>query len=121
MMLSPAWRADGPSRSCTAPGRIAARRMRGSCKHMIRQPHYIDVEEAREVLAQIGVQLTLRQMQRVAEQDGQGRRKLPFVDPIERKLKIEKNDLISRAPIIAPNFITQLRTLSYRIAGREVM
>jgi hypothetical protein len=35
-------------------------------------------------------------MQRAAEQDAQGRRKLPFfVDPIERKLKIEKNDLIS--------------------------
>jgi hypothetical protein len=63
---------------------------------MIRQPHYIDLEEARQVLAQIGVQLTLRQMQRAAEQDGLGRRKLPFfVDPIERKLKIEKNDLIS--------------------------
>jgi hypothetical protein len=62
---------------------------------MIRQPHYIDLEEARQVLAQIGVQLTPRQMQRAAEQDGQGHRKLPFfVDPIERKLKIEKNDLI---------------------------
>ena len=63
---------------------------------MIRQPHYIDLEEARQVLAQIGVQLTPRQMQRAAEQDCQGRRKLPFfVDPIERRLKIEKNDLIS--------------------------
>jgi hypothetical protein len=63
---------------------------------MTRQPHYIDLEEARQVLAQIGVQLTLRQIQRAAEQDGQGRRKLPFfVDPIEGKLKIEKNDLIS--------------------------
>jgi hypothetical protein len=63
---------------------------------MIRQPHYIDLEEARQVLAQMGVQLTLRQIQRAAEQDGQGRRKLPFfVDPIEGKLKIEKNDLMS--------------------------
>ena len=63
---------------------------------MIRQPHYIDLEEARQVLAQMGVQLTLRQIQRAAEQDGQGRRKLPFfVDPIEGRLKIEKNDLIS--------------------------
>jgi hypothetical protein len=35
-------------------------------------------------------------MQRAAEQDALGRRKLPFfVDPIERKLKIEKDDLIS--------------------------
>ena len=63
---------------------------------MIKQPHYIGLEEARQVLAQMGVQLTLRQMQRAAEQDAQGRRRLPFfVDPIERKLKIEKDDLIS--------------------------
>ena len=63
---------------------------------MIKQPHYIGLEEARQLLAQMGVQLTLRQMQRAAEQDAQGRRKLPFfLDPIERKLKIEKNDLIS--------------------------
>jgi hypothetical protein len=63
---------------------------------MIKQPHYIGLEEARQLLAQMGVQLTLRQMQRAAEQDAYGRRKLPFfVDPIEGKLKIEKNDLIS--------------------------
>jgi hypothetical protein len=63
---------------------------------VIKQPHYIGLEEARQILAQIGVQLTLRQMQRAAEQDALGRRKLPFfVDPIERKLKIEKDDLIS--------------------------
>ena len=38
----------------------------------------------------------MRQMQRAAEQDAQGRRKLPFfVDPIEHKLKIEKDDLLS--------------------------
>ena len=62
---------------------------------MIKQPHYVSLEEARQILAQIGVQLTLRQMQRAAEQDALGRRKLPFfVDPIERKLKIEKDDLI---------------------------
>lgn len=73
--------------------------MRESYDHgpaMIKQPHYIGLEEARQLLAQMGVQLTLRQMQRAAEQDAHGRRKLPFfVDPIERKLKIEKNDLIS--------------------------
>ena len=73
--------------------------MRGSYElgpAMIKQPHYIGLEEARQLLAQMGVQLTLRQMQRAAEQDAYGRRKLPFfVDPIEGKLKIEKNDLIS--------------------------
>jgi len=63
---------------------------------MIKQPHYIGLEEARQLLAQMGVRLTLRQMQRGAEQDARGRRRLPFfVDPIERKLKIEKDDLIS--------------------------
>ena len=63
---------------------------------MMKQSHYIGLEEARQLLAEMGVRLTLRQMQRAAEQDAQGRRKLPFfVDPIERKLKIEKADLIS--------------------------
>ena len=63
---------------------------------MIKQSHYIGLEEARQLLAEMGVRLTFRQMQRAAEQDAQGRRKLPFfVDPIERKLKIEKADLIS--------------------------
>ena len=63
---------------------------------MIKQPHYIGLEEARQLLAQMGVRLTPRQMQRAAEQDAHGRRKLPFfIDPIERKLKIEKDDLIS--------------------------
>ncbi len=62
---------------------------------MSKQPHYVGLEEARQLLAQMGVRLTLRQLQRAAEQDAQGRRKLPFfIDPIERKLKIEKNDLI---------------------------
>src|SRR6267143_1606719 len=87
------------SRPSTARGHTAARRTRGSYNHgssMIKQPHYIGLEEARQILAQMGVKLTLRQMQRAAEQDAQGRRKLPFfLDPIERKLKIEKDDLIS--------------------------
>jgi hypothetical protein len=52
---------------------------------MIKQPQYVGLEEARQLLAQMGVRLTLRQMRRAAEQDAQGRRKLPFfVDPIER-------------------------------------
>jgi len=63
---------------------------------MIKNPQYIGLEEARQVLAQLGVRLTPRQMQRAAEQDALGRRKLPFfVDPIERKLKIEKDDLMN--------------------------
>jgi hypothetical protein len=63
---------------------------------MIKNPQYIGLEEARQVLAHLGVRLTRRQMQRAAEQDALGRRKLPFfVDPIERKLKIEKDDLMN--------------------------
>ncbi len=58
-------------------------------------PRYIDLEEARRVLAEMGVELTARQMKRAAETDAQGRRKLPFfIDPIEGTLKIEKQALI---------------------------
>lgn len=62
----------------------------------MKQPCYIGLDEARQVLAAMGINLTQRQMQRAAEQDAQGRRKLPFfIDPIEHKLKIEKDDLVS--------------------------
>ena len=62
----------------------------------MKQPCYLGLEDARQALAAMGVNLTLRQMQRAAEQDAHGRRKLPFfVDPIEHKLKIEKDDLLS--------------------------
>jgi hypothetical protein len=57
---------------------------------------YIDLEEARQVLAEMGVALSPRQMKRAADMDARGRRKLPFfLDPIEGKLKIEKNTLRS--------------------------
>lgn len=62
----------------------------------MKQPCYLDLKGARQVLAEMGVELSMRQMQRAAEQDAQGRRKLPFfVDPIQHKLKIEKDDLLS--------------------------
>lgn len=62
----------------------------------MKQPCYLCLEEARAVLAEMGIHLTERQMQRAAEQDAQGRRKLPFfVDPIQHKLMIEKDDLLS--------------------------
>lgn len=62
----------------------------------MKQPCYLGLEEARQVLAAMGIHLTERQMQRAAEQDAQGRRKLPFfVDPIQHKLMIEKDDLLS--------------------------
>ena len=63
---------------------------------MIKQPHYIGLEQARQVLAEMGVALSPRQMKRAADMDARGRRKLPFfLDPIEGKLKIEKNTLRS--------------------------
>ena len=62
----------------------------------MRKPCYIDLEQAREVLAEMGVELTARQMKRASDTDAQGRRKLPFfIDPIDKKLKIEKQTLIN--------------------------
>ena len=59
------------------------------------RPCYIDLDQARQILAEMGVELTARQMKRAAETDAHGKRKLPFfIDPIEGKLKIEKQTLI---------------------------
>lgn len=58
------------------------------------QLNFIDLEEAREVLADMGIELSARQMKRAAEMDAHGRRKLPFfIDPIDGKLRIEKGTL----------------------------
>jgi hypothetical protein len=60
----------------------------------MKQPCYIDLEQARQVLAEMGVELTQRQIKRASEKDIHGRRRLPFfVDPVEGKLKIEKESL----------------------------
>jgi len=59
-------------------------------------PHYIDLCEAREVLADMGITINERQMKRAAEPDAHGKRKLPFFkDPIDGRLKIERNSLLS--------------------------
>jgi hypothetical protein len=61
---------------------------------MIYCPRYIDLNEAREILADMGVTLTRRQMKRAADKDVYGHRKLPFfIDPIDGRLKIEKGVL----------------------------
>jgi len=58
-------------------------------------PRYLNISEARELLSRMGLVVTRRQMQRAAEKDAAGRRKLPFfIDPIDKKLKIEQGDLI---------------------------
>ena len=57
---------------------------------------YIDLDQARDVLEQMGIRLTRRQIKRASDKNAQGRRKLPFfIDPIEGRLKIEKNTLVS--------------------------
>jgi len=62
----------------------------------MKQPCYINLEQARLVLADLGVELSSRQMNRAAQTDATGKRKLPFfVDPIENKLKIEKGTLVT--------------------------
>lgn len=73
----------------------------------MKQPHYISLDEARRVLAEMGVELTRRQIQRAAEKDASGRRKLPFFrDPVQGTLKIEKGSLVDayrRAQVEAEN------------------
>lgn len=59
-------------------------------------PCYIGLEQARRVLAEMGVELSPRQMKRAADRDAHGHRKLPFfVDPIEGTLKIERGTLVA--------------------------
>lgn len=58
-------------------------------------PYYINLDQAREVLSKMGVDLSERQIKRAAEPDAAGKRKLPFfVDPIDGRLKIEKGALM---------------------------
>lgn len=58
-------------------------------------PVYIGLEGARVALAEIGITLTRRQIKRAADPDANGKRKLPFfVDPIDKRLKIDKNTLL---------------------------
>lgn len=62
----------------------------------MQQPTYITLEQARQVLADLGIELNARQMKRAAEPDAHGRRKLPFFkDPIDGRLKINQSRLIA--------------------------
>jgi len=59
------------------------------------QPYYVDLDQARAVLADIGVHLNERQIKRAAEPNANGLRKLPFFkDPIDGRLKIDKHSLL---------------------------
>ncbi len=58
-------------------------------------PQFLGLEQARQVLAEMGIELNPRQMKRAADKDAKGRRKLPFfVDPVDGMLKIEKGSLV---------------------------
>ncbi|WP_218187888.1 hypothetical protein [Pseudomonas sp. G5(2012)] len=55
----------------------------------------MNIEQARNVLAENGIELSQRQIKRAADPDAHGKRKLPFfVDPIDGRLKIDKNLLV---------------------------
>ena len=59
------------------------------------EPRYIDLDQARQVLSGMGIELNPRQMKRAAEKDAAGLRKLPFfVDPIDGRLRIERGALV---------------------------
>ena len=61
----------------------------------MKQPCYIDLDQARQVLSEMGIELNARQMKRAADKDATGSRKLPFfLDPIDGRLKIEKGSLV---------------------------
>lgn len=58
-------------------------------------PCYITISQARTLLADMGIELSERQVKRAAEPDHLGQRRLPFFrDPIDGRLKIEKGTLV---------------------------
>ncbi len=58
-------------------------------------PCYLTLAEASELLSKMGLKITQRQLQRAAEKNAAGQRRLPFfVDPIDGRLKIDKHDLV---------------------------
>ncbi|MBB4267923.1 hypothetical protein [Roseospira visakhapatnamensis] len=67
------------------------------------KPTYLGLDQARDVLSEMGIEFNDRQIRRAAEKNAAGKRKLPFfVDPIDGRLKIEK-DVLIRAYMEAQN------------------
>lgn len=59
------------------------------------EPTYLGLDEARSVLSDMGIEFNDRQIRRAAEKNAAGKRKLPFfVDPVDGRLKIERDDLV---------------------------
>jgi hypothetical protein len=49
-----------------------------------KRPHYLDFEQARQLLGEMNIHLSPRQIKRSSDMDARGKRKLPwFIDPIE--------------------------------------
>lgn len=73
----------------------------------MKMPTFIDVKQCKQVLAEMGIELSERQIKRAADPDPHGKRKLPFfIDPIDGRLKIEKGilvDIYRKAQIDAEN------------------
>ncbi|MCP8685968.1 hypothetical protein [Marinobacterium sedimentorum] len=62
----------------------------------MKNPCFLTLKQAQQVLADIGIELNDRQIKRAADKDATGRRKLPFfVDPIDKKLRIEKGTILA--------------------------
>jgi hypothetical protein len=77
-------------------GRLPNGNSSGKPGFVSHRPHYLDLEEARQLLAEMNVHLTPRQIKRSSDMNANGKRKLPsFIDPIEGRLKIERNALLS--------------------------
>lgn len=74
-----------PPRTASAPKCAAAAPSRSS----------VTPKPQGAALAEIGIELTPKQMKRAADPDAHGKRKLPlFVDPIDKRLKIERGILL---------------------------
>jgi len=77
-------------------GRLPEGSPSGKPGFVSQKPHYLDLEEARQLLAEMNIHLTPRQIKRSSDMDARGKRKLPwFIDRIEGRLKIERNALLS--------------------------
>jgi hypothetical protein len=56
---------------------------------------YITLQQARDLLSEMGVEVSLKQLYRATEPNAEGKRRLPFFpDPVDGLLKIEKGTLV---------------------------
>ena len=87
---------DGDGRQERSDDRLLRSSRSGKPGFVSQRPHYLDLQEARQLLAEMNIHLTRRQIKRSSDMNAKGKRKLPwFIDPIEGRLKIERNALLS--------------------------